>query len=72
MKADAVAVAKENGTPRDDEVRSIIERTQSGYMENTLFLRNLWYFALPSDKLKKRQASNQRSARRENRLWKRF
>jgi phenylpropionate dioxygenase-like ring-hydroxylating dioxygenase large terminal subunit len=54
MKAAAVAVAKENGTPRHDEVRSIIEqRTQSGYMENGLFLRNLWYFALHGDKLKK-------------------
>jgi len=58
MKADAVAVAKENRTPRDDEVRSIIERTQSGHMENTLFLRNLWYFALPSDKLKRGKRCN--------------
>jgi hypothetical protein len=37
MKADAVA--KENRTPRDDEVRSIVERTQSGYME-TAFSEN--------------------------------
>ena len=70
MKAAAVVIAKRRGGPLAMMRHAASSNnSRNPVMENALFLRNLWYFALHGGKLKKGRLSNQRNSRRKDRLW---